>query len=395
MNTMAESLTDEDHRWNTVVQRDRSAADDFLYAVKTTGVFCRPGCASRLPRRENVEFFDSCADAERAGYRPCRRCRPGETSPDERLAQTVIRACRRIETAEKAPTLAELATEAGLSPWHFQRVFRERVGLTPKQYARSHQLGRLRDSLHTERSVTEATYASGFGSSSRAHEGARERLAMTPSSYRKGAAGMTIRYGVTACDLGRVGVAVTEHGICAIELGDDAHSVVERLRASFPKARLEEAGAEFADLLDRVVALIETPASGIELPLDIRGTAFQERVWEALRRIPSGATASYAEIARRIGHPRAVRAVAGACAANRLAVAVPCHRAVRSDGGLGGYRWGMARKHDLLGREARTSADGNPAGEDTGQASVVEELGRNEDEFATSAARRRLEDTDW
>lgn len=367
MSVKIQPFTDADRRWNAVVQRDRSAADDFLYGVRTTGVFCRPGCASRLPRRENVEFFDNCADAERAGYRPCKRCRPDDTSPDVRMAQTVIRACRRIEAAEKAPTLAELAAEAGLSPWHFQRVFRARIGLTPKQYARSHQLGRLRDNLRTERSVTEATYASGFGSSSRAHEGARERLAMTPSSYRKGAAGMTIRYGVTACDLGRVGVAVTDRGICAIELGDDTEAVAGRLRASFPKARLEEAGAEFADLLDRVVTLIEAPASGIELPLDIRGTAFQERVWEALRRIPPGSTASYAEIARRIGHPHAIRAVAGACAANRLAVAVPCHRAVRSDGGLGGYRWGMARKHDLLGREARPSVDGNSAEEDTGQ----------------------------
>lgn len=357
MSATMQPFTDEDRRWNVVVRRDRSAANDFLYAVRTTGVYCRPGCTSRLPRRENVEFFDRCADAERAGYRPCKRCRPDDMSPDERLAEIVVRACRRIEAAEKAPTLGQLAAEAGFSPWHFQRVFRERVGLTPKQYARSQQLGRLRHNLRTERSVTEAAYASGFGSSSRAHEGARERLAMTPSAYRKGSAGMTIRYGVAACDLGRVGVAVTEHGICAIELGDDAESVVERLRTSFPKARLEEAGAEFADLLERVVTLIETPASGIELPLDIRGTAFQERVWEALRRIPPGATASYAEIARRIGHPRAVRAVAGACAANRLAVAVPCHRAVRSDGGLGGYRWDAARKRALLLREAEAKED--------------------------------------
>lgn len=369
MSAKIQPLTDADRCWNAVVRRDRSAADDFLYAVKTTGVYCRPGCASRLPRRENVQFFDNCVDAERAGYRPCRRCRPDDTSPDERMAQTVIRACRRIEAAERAPTLAELAAEAGLSPWHFQRVFRERIGLTPKQYARSHQLERFRDELRAEQSVTEAMYASGFGSSSRMHERARERLAMTPSAYRKGAAGMTIRYGVAACDLGRVGVAATENGICAIELGDDAESVLKRLRASFPKARLEEAGTEFADLLERVVALIRTPASGIELPLDIRGTAFQERVWEALRRIPPGTTASYAEIARRIGHPRAVRAVAGACAANRLAVAVPCHRAVRSDGGPGGYRWGVARKHELLGREACPTGDKNPAGEDTGQAS--------------------------
>lgn len=366
MSTKGESFSADDDRWQAVVRRDRAAAGDFLYGVRTTGVFCRPGCASRLPRRENVEFFDSCAAAAQAGYRPCRRCRPDDVSPDERLAEIVVRACRRIETAEKAPTLAELALEAGLSPWHFQRIFRERVGLTPKHYARSHQLGRLREGLRTERSVTEATYAAGFGSSSRVHERARERLAMTPSAYRKGAAGMTIRYGVAACDLGRVGMAVTEQGICAIELGDETEAVVERLRASFPKARLEEAGAEFADLLERVVALVEAPASPVELPLDIRGTAFQERVWEALRRIPPGTTATYAEIARRIGHPRAQRAVAGACAANRLAVAVPCHRAVRSDGGAGGYRWGVARKRALLGREGGRAGNRGPSGEDPG-----------------------------
>lgn len=294
--------------------------------MKTTGIFCRPGCSSRLPKRENVTFFDTCKEAELAGYRPCRRCNPGTTSPRERLLDLIVHACRDIEQAESPPALDKLAAEAGLSPWHFHRLFKKIVGVTPKQYFTTHQLQRFRDSLKMERSVTAAIYDAGFSSSSRAYENARKRLAMTPSAYRNGAIGLVIRYGITQCFLGWINVATTDHGICAIGFGDDPETLRAQLRESFPKAQLEEAGPDFSSVIEQVIAFIEAPGSGIELPLDIQGTAFQERVWHALCQVPPGSTVSYADIAHRIGAPQAVRAVAQACAANKLAglYAVSC-----------------------------------------------------------------------
>ena len=348
--------SDDESRWRAISARDPAAEGTFVYAVTTTGVFCRPGCASRLPGRENVRFFDTVEAAERAGYRPCKRCTPGIASPRERLAAAMVRACRRIEQSEKWPTLDELAAEARLSVWHFQRQFRQIVGVTPKQYADSLRARRFRDRLRTGSPVTEAVYEAGFGSTSRAHDGARDRLGMTPSRYRKGGAGMRIRYAIARCSLGWIVVAGSERGICAIEFGDDPRCVPALLEARFPRAHREEAGPDFAAVVETVVAAVETPAISIELPLDIRGTVFQERVWNALRRIRPGTTLSYAEIARSIGKPEAARAVAQACAANRLAVIVPCHRAVRADGTEGGYRWGAARKRALLLRE-RDAAD--------------------------------------
>lgn len=341
-------FTDEEKRWNAVVTRDRTAEGSFYYAVRTTGVFCRPGCSSRIPSRENVEFFDTCREAEMAGYRPCKRCEPGALSWRERTAKVIVQACRRIEQAEESLKLNELAEEAGLSLWHFHRLFKKIVGVTPKQYAATQQAQRFRNSLKTSRSVTDAIYDSGFGSSSRAYEKARDRLAMTPSTYRRGATGLTIRYGIAPCFLGWAIVAATERGICAIELGDDPSTLPARIKGDFPKASLEEAGPDFCMIMEKVIDFIEASGEGVELPLDIQGTAFQQRVWNVLREVPPGITVSYAEIAERIGNPGAVRAVAQACATNKLAVAVPCHRVVRSDGKLSGYRWGTERKRALL-----------------------------------------------
>jgi AraC family transcriptional regulator of adaptative response/methylated-DNA-[protein]-cysteine methyltransferase len=312
-------------------------------------VVCRPGCASRTPKRANVDFFDTLADAEGAGYRRCKRCTPGEPTADERLAEQVVRACRRLEAEEPEPTLDALAAGAGLSRAHFQRAFKRVVGLTPKQYARTRRSERFRDGLRRASTVTEAIYEAGFGSSSRAYEGAE--LGMTPSAYRTGAAGLAIRYGVAACSLGWLVVAASERGVCAIEFGDDPADLSARLRARFPAARVAEGDADFVHVVEQVVAFVEAPGDGLGLPLDIRGTAFQQRVWDALRQVPPGTTVGYAELAARIGRPEAARAVAGACAANGLAVAIPCHRVVRADGQLSGYRWGVERKRALLERE--------------------------------------------
>lgn len=269
----------------------------------------------------------------------------------------IVQACRYIEQAETPPTLEQLAAEAKLSPWYFHRLFKEIVGVTPKQYATRQQTQRFRDSLNSEQTVTEAIYSAGFSSSSRAYDKSRDRLAMTPSDYRKAAEGLTIRYATAACFLGWIIVAVTDRGICAIEFGDNPESLPDLVQARFSKAFLQEGGAELTSLIESVISFIESPDSAIELPLDIQGSAFQERVWKALRSVPPGSTVSYTDIACQIGSPKAVRAVAQACAANKLAVVVPCHRVVRRDGDLSGYRWGVERKRILLQRERDSSGE--------------------------------------
>ncbi|MBK8017454.1 MAG: bifunctional DNA-binding transcriptional regulator/O6-methylguanine-DNA methyltransferase Ada [Betaproteobacteria bacterium] len=342
---------DDTSRWEAVVGRDPRADGKFVFCVKTTGVYCKPSCAARLARRENVSFHTSCDAAEAAGYRPCKRCKPDEAAADSRLAGVVARLCRLIETSETAPTLAALAREAAMSPFHLQRVFKRITGLSPRDYAIAHRARRVRESLNPETTVTEALYAAGYGSSGRFYENADAALGMEPSRYKSGGEGADIRFAIARCSLGCVLVGTSGKGVCAVLLGDSADDLARELKARFPSARLVARDSDFARLLDDVVSLVEHPERPIELPLDVRGTAFQLRVWQALRQIPPGTTVTYSDLAAKVGAPKAVRAVANACAANVLAVAVPCHRVVRSDGGVGGYRWGVERKRALLDRE--------------------------------------------
>ncbi|MBA9847035.1 MAG: bifunctional DNA-binding transcriptional regulator/O6-methylguanine-DNA methyltransferase Ada [Ralstonia sp.] len=350
------TLVEHDPRWARVLARDASADGQFVYAVKTTGVYCQPSSPSRLPRPENVEFFDTPADAEAAGYRPSRRAGPDQTTVRAQQAALVAQACRRIEAADTPPTLDALAQNAGLSPYHFHRLFKSVTGLTPKAYADAHRARKLRAQLERGSSVTEAIYDAGFNASSRFYEASDNVLGMTASRYRAGGAQTTIRFAVGECSLGSILVAQSDRGICAILMGDDPDALVRDLQDTFPKAELIGGDVGFEDLVAKVVGFVEAPSIGLDLPLDVRGTAFQERVWQALREVPPGSTISYTEIATRIGAPQAVRAVAQACAANHIAVAIPCHRVIRRDGNASGYRWGVERKLALLEREAQSAA---------------------------------------
>lgn len=343
----------DDPRWEALRARDPRAA--FFYSVKTTGIYCRPSCGSRPARPENVSFHESAAAAESAGFRPCRRCQPGLPPLAERHAAQVAALCRYIESSDAMPSLAELAERAGISAFHLHRVFKAVTGVTPKAWADANRGRRLRAELATGGPVTEAIYGAGFQSSGRFYEQTDALLGMTPRAFRDGGADMDIRFAIAACSLGAILVAATARGICAITMGDDPEALAHDLQRRFPRARIEGADAGFDELVARVVGLVEHPNIGADLPLDVRGTAFQQQVWQALCAIPPGKTATYAEIAAAIGAPKAVRAVAAACAANALAVAVPCHRVVRTDGGLSGYRWGVERKRALLDREAEAS----------------------------------------
>jgi len=342
----------DDPRWAALRARDASADGTFVYSVRTTGVYCRPSCASRAARPENVAFHTTNAAAERAGFRACKRCKPDQAPLAERQALQVAELCRLIEHSEEVPTLDELASHAGWSAFHTHRRFKAITGVTPRAYATAHRATRVRGALRTAATVTEAIYDAGYGSSARFYERSTELLGMTPTTYRAGGADLEIRFAIGQCSLGAILVAATARGVCAILLGDDPEALAHDLERKFPRARLVGADPAFERLVARVVGLVEQPAHGTTLPLDIRGTAFQQRVWKALRRVPAGKTVSYREIATRIGAPRAVRAVAQACAANALAVAIPCHRVVRTDGDLSGYRWGVERKRALLDREA-------------------------------------------
>ena len=340
----------DDDRWTAVVARDKSADGSFVFAVRTTGVYCRPGCPARTPRRENVRFYDDSAEAERAGFRACRRCRPRAESLNEQHAAVVALACRAIESADESPSLSDLARSAGLSESRFHRVFKDMTGVTPRQYAEAVRSGRVRGALQTSATVTEAIHQSGFGSSGRFYESAADRLGMTPTEFRSGGRDARIQFAVGECWLGPILVAATERGVCAISLGDDPDELLRDLQDRFPQAELIGGDAQFEQIVATVVGLVAQPSRETELPLDIRGTAFQQQVWQALRKIRPGTTATYSEIAAKLGRPTAVRAVAAACAANPLAVAIPCHRVVRTDGSLAGYRWGIDRKRALLQR---------------------------------------------
>jgi len=343
--------TDE-ARWDAVQRRDRAADGRFVYSVRSTGVYCRPSCPSRGALRANVAFHAGCAEAEAAGFRACLRCKPDQAPLAERQAQAVARACRLIEASEEAPDLDSLAQAAGMSRFHFHRVFKAHTGITPKAYAAAQRAARVRAQLPEAASVTDAIYDAGFGSSGRFYAASNGLLGMKPASYRSGGQGETIRFAVAQCSLGAILVAATERGICAVLIGDEPEPLVRDLQERFPRAELIGAEPGFEQTVARVIGLVEAPRVGLDLPLDVRGTAFQQRVWQALREIPAGQTVSYAELAERVGLKDGARAVAGACAANPVAVAIPCHRVVRLDGSLSGYRWGIERKRALLDREA-------------------------------------------
>jgi len=343
---------DADPRWQAIVERDPAFDGKFYYAVKTTGVYCRPSCASRLARPENVAFYTLPEDAERAGFRSCKRCRPNEASLRERQAAAVTTACRAIEAAHEPPTLDTLANAAGMSPYHLHRTFKAMTGVTPKAYADAHRAKLVQDDLaQGERSVTETIYETGFNSSGRFYATTNERLGMKPKEYKQGGKNIEIHFAVGESSLGSILIACSEKGVCAISLGEDPEALVRDLQDRFPMASLIGGDKVFEAVVAKVVGFVEDPSRGLDLPLDVRGTAFQQRVWKALQCIPVGKTASYAEIAKEIGLPNALRAVAGACAANALAVAIPCHRLIRSDGQISGYRWGIDRKRELLRRE--------------------------------------------
>jgi len=351
---------DDEARWDAVRARVAGADGRFWYSVRSTGVYCRPSCPSRTPHRANVAFHASCQDAEAAGFRPCLRCRPLDPPLAERQAKAVAQACRLIDAAvdagDAAPGLAALAEACGMSRFHFHRVFKAQAGITPKAYFDARRAARLPQALKDAASVTAAAYDAGFQSSGRFYAASPGLLGMEPRRWRAGGDGETIRFAVGQCSLGALLVAATAKGICCILLGDDPDALVRDLQDRFPKAELLGAEPGFERSVAQVVGFVEAPRLGLDLPLDVRGTAFQQRVWQALRQIPAGQTVGYAELAARLGMPQGARAVAGACAANPVAVAIPCHRVVRNDGAISGYRWGVERKRSLLAREAEQAA---------------------------------------
>lgn len=352
MNSIAISneTASTDARWSAVLARDPQA--DFIYAVRSTGIYCRPACPSRRARPDNVVFFENAGLARSAGFRACQRCDPDGEAPAARRAQLIAVLCRHIEAEDTPPPLQALAQQAGMSAVQLRRAFQAAMGLTPRAYAQALRARRVQQALAGgEANVTQALYGAGFNSSGRFYAQADALLGMAPGQYRKGGQEADIRFAVGQCSLGAILVACSGRGVCAISLGDEADALVRELQDRFPQARLHGGDADFESLVARVVGLVDDPRAPVALPLDIRGTAFQQRVWQALQQVPPGQTLSYAELAARVGSAAAVRAVAGACAANVLAVAIPCHRIVRSDGGISGYRWGVERKRALLERE--------------------------------------------
>ena len=339
--------------WDAVAGRDQAMNGVFLYAVLTTGIYCRPGCPSKRPKRENVVYFRDRESAERAGFRPCKRCKPDVAAGQEGNWDVVEKVCRYIDAHPgELVKLDALSRALAISPFHLQRTFKTLTGITPRAYADSRRLLALKVGLQQGHSVTRSMYDAGYGSSSRLYERAASQLGMTPSRYRKQGAGVQIRYAIGPTPIGQVLIAATAQGVCSIQFGDSDAKLESALRAEFPKAELNRGDRELAGHIRAIRDLIRGQGSE-RLPLDIRATAFQRLVWEQLQTIPRGATKSYSEVARAIGHPRAARAVARACATNPVAVAIPCHRVVREDGDMGGYRWGAARKQKLLELERR------------------------------------------
>jgi len=350
-NKIEKSYLTEQERWEALIHREKNADDAFVYSVKTTGVYCRPSCPARRARRENVTFHPTPKDAERAGFRACKRCKPSHSSIRSEHAAIVAKACKLIVDAEEPLSLDALAQAMGMSPWHFHRVFKSMTGLTPKAYATAHRAKRMHEELSRRETVTSAIYHSGFNSNGRFYAESNKRLGMKPTEFKAGGDGATIRFAVGECSLGSILVAASDLGICSIAIGNDPHTLLTELQDRFPNAELIGGDKRFERTVARVVAFVENPSAGLELPLHVQGTAFQQRVWKALCEIPCGATCTYSELAQKLGQPNATRAAAGACAANSLAVAIPCHRVVRTDGSLSGYRWGIKRKEKLLHAE--------------------------------------------
>ena len=347
-------LITDDWRWQALVRKDERADGLFWYSVKTTGVYCRPSCPARLPNRENVAFHESPQNAEKAGFRACKRCGPKGPGLADQRAKAVTTACRMIKEADEFPSLNQLAAAVKISPGYFHRLFKTATGLTPKDYANAHRADRIKRALPKRETVTEAIYDAGFNSNGRFYAGSSKMLGMKPKEYREGGTGNTIRFAIAECSLGSILVASSEKGVCAILMGNDPEALARDLQDQFPKANLIGGDDRYEKLVAKVVGFIEAPRIGLDLPLDIRGTAFQQRVWKELQRIPAGNTVSYSEVANRIGLPSSARAVAQACGANALAVAIPCHRVVRNNGDISGYRWGVDRKRALLARERMT-----------------------------------------
>ena len=339
--------------WGAVIARDRSYDGVFVLAVRTTGIYCRPSCAARTPRRENVCFYPTPQEAEAAGFRACKRCQPNAQAADAALVE---QACRYIDAhAAERITLADLGAALYISPHHLQRTFRRVLGISPRQYQDARRREQLKAGLKAGAGVAEAIYGAGYGSSSRIYAGSP--LGMTPATYQKGGEAMAIQYTIAPCSLGLALVGATERGVCAVSLGDDPAQLEAELRADYPTATITRAGEALAATVAALLEHIDGGGGHLDLPLDVRATAFQRRVWEALQAIPAGETRTYSEIAAAIGHPGAARAVGSACANNRVSILIPCHRAVRADGGLGGYRWGLARKEELLRREREGKTD--------------------------------------
>ena len=345
---MNKQYKNDEERWQGVVSRSADADGVFLYGVRTTGIYCRPICSSRRPNRENVLFFETPDEAERHGFRPCMKCKPSDTT-GTRLPEAILQACHLLDEAEEPIKLDALAKAVGLSPHYFHRLFRKSVGITPKAYGASRRTERMREGLHdADQSITSALYSAGYGASSRFYEEAGETLGMTPTAYRSGGSGEMVRFRITRCQLGSIAIASTERGICMVELGDNPDTLRQEVLSRFPNAKLEEEDHRFNNLVERLLSLITRPETAVELPLDAQGTAFQRQVWEALRKIPVGKRATYSDVAEAIGCPTSSRAVARACATNPIAIAIPCHRVVRKNGDLSGYRWGIERKRELL-----------------------------------------------
>ncbi len=341
-----------ERKWAAVLARDARSDGTFVYAVRSTRIYCRPSCPSRRPRREQVLFFDAPASAEREGYRACRRCRPTDSGNDSRAVELARRVCGAIDASPDAPpSLRALSASARVSAYHLLRTFKRVMGITPREYAEAKRMERLRARLRGGASISNALYDSGFSSSSRLYERAPAQLGMTPAAYRRGGRGQRVAYTTASSPLGRLLVAATERGVCMVSLGDADEPLEEALARELPAAELRRDDAAMREQVGAIVRHLRGELPHLDLPLDVRATAFQRRVWQALREIPYGATRSYAEIARAIGAPRATRAVARACATNPVPLVIPCHRVVRSDGVSGGYRWGAKRKEELLRRE--------------------------------------------